>query len=394
MKVVKVGDIAEQVRGVTYSKEDAFDAPKGGAIALIRANNITEDGLDFSNLIWVGEGNVSAKQYLKRGDIVIAASSGSISVVGKAAQLDNDFSGTFGAFCKVLRPSSKVHDRYLGHFLRTAAYRRLISSLAAGANINNLKNEHLDNLEIPLPPLDEQRRIAAILDQADDLRRKRRAAANLLGTFGDALFQSSFGDPVRNELRHNAGVLEEVIDPTRPITYGILKPGEDITSGVPYIRVVDIKNSRVNYGGVRRTSREIAHQYRRSKLNAGDLLFSIRGHVGRMSLTPPELDGANITQDTARLAVQSAHPLFIMYSLRHTSTQRWLADRTRGIAVQGINLGDLRKAPIVLPPEHQQGVFAERIEAAEAARGLGEVGLTRLEALFNSLQHRAFNGEL
>lgn len=194
MKHVRLSDIAEQIRGVTYGKDDAFTSKTEGTIPILRANNIIDSGINFSDLIYVASDNVSERQLLRYGDIVIAASSGSISVVGKAAQLDKDFFGSFGAFCKVVRPFKDVWPRFLGHFFRTPIYRQRMSTLAAGANINNLKNEHIDSLEIPLPALPEQKRIAAILDQADNLRRLRQRAIDRLSALGQAIFFEMFGD--------------------------------------------------------------------------------------------------------------------------------------------------------------------------------------------------------
>jgi len=118
----------------------------------LRAGNITDDGLVFEDLVYVPAQRISAKQKVCHHDVVIAASSGSIDIVGKAAPALVDFDGGFGAFCKVLRPKSNVHPVYFAHFFKTKDYRQQVSALAAGANINNLRNEHLDDLKFPLSP--------------------------------------------------------------------------------------------------------------------------------------------------------------------------------------------------------------------------------------------------
>ena len=152
-KQVKVGDLVDQVRGVTYSSGDAIDLPKDGYVELLRANNIGNGSLNFEGLAYVPLSKVSDKQYLRQNDILIAASSGSISIVGKAASFNVNRTSTFGAFCKALRPNAKVDARYIANYFQTGVYRRTVSSLAEGANINNLRNEHIDNLDIALPPL-------------------------------------------------------------------------------------------------------------------------------------------------------------------------------------------------------------------------------------------------
>ena len=175
-EVVRVCELAKQLRGVSYGKSDASSTPRPGYLPVLRAGNITEDGLTFDDLVFVPAERISEKQKIRRNDVVIAASSGSLDVVGKAARALNDYEGGFGAFCKVLRPGSDVDPAYFAHFFRTQQYRQRASALAAGVNINNLRNEHLDEIQIPIPALREQRRLAEILDTAQALRAKRRAA--------------------------------------------------------------------------------------------------------------------------------------------------------------------------------------------------------------------------
>ncbi|PZR34420.1 restriction endonuclease subunit S [Caulobacter segnis] len=274
------------------------------------------------------------------------------------------------------------------------ANRRFLEGLGNGATFKEVSKAVVSRVQIPLPPLDEQRRIAAILDQADALRRKRRDHASRIAALVSAKFQAMFGDPIGTKLLHPAVELASLIDPSRPITYGILKPGPDLPNGVPYVRVVDIKDGRVLTDQLRCTSPEIAHQYRRSTLRTGDVLMSIRGHVGRMALVPPEAAGANITQDTARLAIVGANPIFVRALMEHPLSKRWMAERTRGIAVQGINLGDLKKFPVLVPPKREQDNFAEFYKEVQLNRSAGDIQLAHLDALFASLQHRAFRGEL
>lgn len=195
VSLVRVGDVSDQIRGVSYDKADAVSEPAEGYLPILRAGNISAYGLVFDDLVYVPSEKISPKQIVRKGDVVIAASSGSLDVVGKAAMAQSDFQGGFGAFCKVLRPDpERVEPVYFSHYFQTRRYRQTISSLAAGANINNLKNEHLDDLLIPLPTMSEQRRIAAILDQADTLRAKRRKALALLDELERGIFIEMFGD--------------------------------------------------------------------------------------------------------------------------------------------------------------------------------------------------------
>lgn len=162
--LARIGDLAVTVRGVTYDKADARSSPTAGHVPLLRATNIERGKLDFEGLVFVPRKVVSDAQLLRAGDIVLAASSGSLSVVGKAAALHVPWHGTFGAFCAVVRPGPGVVPKFLAYFMQTSEYREHISKLAAGVNINNLRREHIEGIEVPLVAEAEQARVVEALD--------------------------------------------------------------------------------------------------------------------------------------------------------------------------------------------------------------------------------------
>lgn len=162
--IASMGDLVEVLRGVSYKKEDGSDIQSEGLIPILRATNINRH-LSFDELVYVPARYVSDNQLLKKYDIVLAASSGSRKIVGKAAQLQTEWHGSFGAFCYGLRPHSLINSRLIAYYLQTSEYRDIISSLSAGVNINNLKREHLTGLDCPFPPRTEQHRIVAEIEK-------------------------------------------------------------------------------------------------------------------------------------------------------------------------------------------------------------------------------------
>ena len=156
-------DLITVIRGVSYKKTDARYEAESGLIPILRATNIQRE-FNFDDLVYVPRHYVKQEQFLRPGDIVIAASSGSRSVVGKAAHLKGEWLGSFGAFCLCLRPEASTDDRYIAWFTQSEKYRTRVSTLSAGININNLKREHIEETPIPLPPLPEQRRIVAQIE--------------------------------------------------------------------------------------------------------------------------------------------------------------------------------------------------------------------------------------
>ena len=162
-KVSKIGDVADVIRGVTYSKADILSENDKNSVPLLRATNLEVDAIDFNEMVYVPKKVVKEQQFLRIDDILLAASSGSISVVGKSAQVVKTNGATFGAFCSVIRPKS-IHAKFLALWVQSPEIRDHWSATAKGTNINNLKTSDILETRVPLPPLSEQQKIVNILE--------------------------------------------------------------------------------------------------------------------------------------------------------------------------------------------------------------------------------------
>lgn len=163
-----LGDYISQVRGVSYKPKDLRSSLSEDSVLLLRANNISLGVINHDEVQYVAKGKVSATQLLQTGDILICASSGSLEHVGKAAICFSSIVGeTFGAFCKLIRTNGALLPEYIAAYLKTDEYREIIMQLACGSNINNLKTEHIDNLQIPVPPIDVQESFVSFVRQLD-----------------------------------------------------------------------------------------------------------------------------------------------------------------------------------------------------------------------------------
>lgn len=160
--------------------------------------------------------------------------------------------------------------------------------------------------------------------------------------------------------------LQQFVEPNSPIVYGILMPGYGYDNGIPVIKVKDILNDKVSEEGLLLTSPEIAAAYERSKLEAGDLLFTIRGTVGRCAFVPKTLHGANITQDTARLRIRTINPKFVRLYFEMPFSKSYIELNTVGLAVKGINLRDLRKLLIAKPSKEESDRIVEKIDSLKS----------------------------
>ena len=201
MDKVRIGNYIKQIRGVSYKPTDLHNNLNDDSVILLRANNISEGKINFDDVVYVDKSKVKEEQYLKKGDILVCASSGSKELVGKAAFVKKDFSATFGAFCKLIRPTACIAE-YLGHYFNSQIYREKISSLALGANINNIRNEHIDELCICFPNEMSQKSISLILDKVTEILDKRTEQFSKLDELVKARFVELFGDPMTNSKGH------------------------------------------------------------------------------------------------------------------------------------------------------------------------------------------------
>ena len=195
-----LADVADLIRGVSYKPQDLIAVSGDQATALLRATNIGINELELTDVLYVPSKLVKNPQQLIKFDVVIAMSSGSRKAVGRLAQLRQNWNGTFGAFCGVIRPKvEKIDPAYLGYVLHSPEFRARIDTFAAGTAIMNLTKDSLLNFPIKLPPKQVQVQVAQILGSLDDRIKLLRETNLTLGAIAQSLFKSWFVDfnPVR-----------------------------------------------------------------------------------------------------------------------------------------------------------------------------------------------------
>jgi len=307
---------------------------------------------------------------------------------------------TFDGVCSTdilpILPGRELDAGYLYHFLRHPSQVELATKLSSGANLPRLSPKELAKFEIPIPPTKvEQKRIAAILDAADDLRTKRRESLAQLDALLQSTFLDLFGDPVTNPKGWDSATLEELVTPGDRVNYGVVQPGDDIDGGSPLIRVGDFISGELNLSNLKHIDPEIDRQYSRSKLNGTEVLISCVGSIGNICKVPIDAVGHNIARAVARVPLQtSVDRDFIVQFLRTKRVQDYFLKETRTVSQPTLNIALIKSTPILLPPLEHQRRYAEIARDAEAQWSLYRQQATKLDTLFASLQSRAFRGDL
>ncbi len=282
-----------------------------------------------------------------------------------------------------------VGDPFHTEFMRTVS--------GVGGSLLRARLAYVAEIKIPLPPLNEQRRIAEVLDRADALRAKRRAALAQLDSLTQSIFLEMFGDPRVNHERWSIVPLEEIVDETK---LGLVRGSNECGPDLPfsYVRMNAItRTGELELAQTQRTHADEA-EVEAYRLEPGDFLFNTRNSeelVGKSALfRGGGLHLFNNNLMRIRFTIV-ADPEFVAAAFKTPFVKRELSLRKSGTTnVFAIYYKDLRSLPLPLPPLPLQQAFARRITAIEALKTTHRAALTELDALFASLQHSAFRGEL
>ena len=278
--------------------------------------------------------------------------------------------------------------QYLVWALRSADLAAGGDRAAMGRTLNKAK---LLAVEIPLPPLGEQRRIAGILDAADGLRAKRRESIALLDTLTQSIFLDMFGEGGSSHWMPFGQVCKR-------LTVGVVvKPASHyVRDGVPALRTLNVKPGYLDLSDLGRFS-PVSNDgpLSKSKLMAGDLVIARTGRPGTTAVVPVDLDGANaIDLLIATPDTEVALSTYLEVLMNSEVMNRLVVGQQRGQIQKHFNVGSLRDAPIPVPSLDDQSLFGKRIMQLRSLRNRAVRHLAELEELFHTAQSRAFRGEL
>ncbi len=302
----------------------------------------------------------------KAGDVLLMSRNPHLR---KASMVD--FDGLCSDVSYVCRTKNEnvLLQSYLPFLMQSDDFWRFAEENKKGGLPFFLNWSDFERYEFDLPPIEKQKELSDLLWA---MQRTKQAYQDLIKKTDD-LVKSQFIELIvpMIEARDTAPLNDLIVD-GRPITYGILKPGTNVEGGIPVVKVKDMIGGEIDQSDLLHTSKEIDSGYKRSKLNAGDLLVSIRGSVGRTAIVPESLQDANITQDTARLSIKPEYNvLYIRGVLESAPIQNDMERNTRGVAVKGINIGYLRELQIPVPDRPIQDRLGSLYDQSDKSKYFG-----------------------
>lgn len=394
-EVKKLGDYIVQVRGISYKPTDISEEPIDTHMAVLRANSIKNNKLILEDLIYVNKDLVKENQIIKENDILIAASSGSKEIVGKSVQIKDNTNFTFGAFCKIVRCSEKIEPRYVGYFLRTPYYRSTISNLVCGANINNLKNEHIDELLIPMPSREIQQKVVNILDKSQELIDKRKKQIEALDELVKSQFIEMFGDPITNRKGWEKGKIADIIIKTQ---YGTSNKANEENGQFKILRMGNITyNGQFDFSDMKYIDLTEDEQ-KKYLVYKGEVLFNRTNSkelVGKTAVYKENKPMAYAGYLVKAIPNERATGEFIAAYMNTKYVKSKLLNMAKNIVgMANINAEEFKKIDIYIPPIELQNEYIKFIEQVDKLKFEMEKSLKELEDNFNFLMQRAFKGEL
>ncbi len=372
-------------------------------IGFLRVQNINDGEVIFEeNVLHIDEKTHQTlkRSQIKSGDVLVSIA-GSI---GRAAVVpDNAPELNCNQAVAIVRVKEQLFQPYLRYWLESYEAQTQIRGVTVTGTIANLSLSQLGNLQIPLPPIETQKRIAAILDQAEALRSLRRQSIGQLDALARSIFLEMFGDPVTNPKGWDIRKLADFVDEFR---YGSSNKSQ--ATGKPILRIPNVVGGTLNLTELKTVPVDDA-EFERIKMQDGDILFvRTNGNpdfVGRCAVFDRRLVvNTGFSEDEfvfasylirARISSKLIDTTFLREFLLGSSGRLQLRASCKTSAGQfNINIPSLSAISFPLPPLALQQEFADRIGAIEALKTQHRQSLAKMDLLFASLQHRAFRGEL
>jgi len=194
--------------------------------------------------------------------------------------------------------------------------------------------------------------------------------------------------------------LADICERERVITYGVIKLGEHIDDGVPCLRTSNLRWLDIDVNGIKRISPSLSADYKRTILKGGEVLVNVRGTLGGVAVTTPEMAGWNISREVALVPIdiKRVYPAYLAYWIGTKTNQQWLSGVQKGAAYTGINLEDLRTLPVVVPDLKEQERLINSIEKvhsfSQRLETIYRQKIAALNELKQSILQKAFTGEL
>jgi len=396
--VRKLNDICNVITCGVAKRPEYYD----DGIPFLSSKNVKSDRFLLNDYKYVSKEDflsLTKNNKPEKGDILYTR----VGSFGEAAVIDFDFDFAIFVSLTLIKPKNDiVLSRYLMHYLNSPKIKHLAKNSTSGVGVQNLNVKVVREFPIQLPPLDQQKKIAAILDAADAYRQKTKALITKYDALTQSLFLDMFGDPVSNPMRwETQSIVELVKDEKYSLKRGpfggALKKEIFVEEGyLVYEQFHALNNdfSMARYF----IDEEKYNDLIGFAVKPKDIIISCSGvYLGKLAIIPDKAKEGIINQALLKLTLDQSKMRndFFVFHFTQENFKKTYFDSNRGAGIPNFPpMKVFKQFPFITPPIKLQNQFAERVQAIEAQKAQAQASLAQAEDLFNSLLQRAFKGEL
>jgi len=404
---IKLGEVCALIKGVTYKSED-YATIDDGLVFLTLKSIAKGGGFNFDGVKYY-KGATITDQYVAPNDLIIANTdlTRAGDVIGAPLfipQIGNQKQYVFSMdITKIVADESKLNRNYLYHYLLTSKIRNYMKGISNGSTVLHLKIKLVNDLDIPLPPVELQIKIAQILSDLDAQIRYTDQIIQKTEILKQGLMRELLTKGIGHKKfkKTKIGEIPEEWDirQLNEITFNITdgKHGDcnnESNSGYYFVSVKDIRNGQINYQGARQITRsDFEETHKRTKLEAGDLLLTNSGTIGRMAVVQESKYTEKTTFQKSVAVIKpdvtQVNVYYLMYSL--TLVLMSLITESSGSAQKNLLLKDLRTYKILLPSLKEQTQICEVLGGIDSKLIKERLDMKYLISLKNGLMQDIFN---
>jgi type I restriction enzyme S subunit len=381
-EVVKLGDIISDLKsGVSVNSEDKrIQTP--GEIGILKTSAVANGHfLPHQHKLVIEKDVQRAKLNPVEGSILVSRMN-TPALVGDSCYIDKDYPDLFipdRLWMTVFNPKKEISSRWLSFVLVSDSFKEIIKSTATGTSnsMKNISKGSFLSLEVLLPPLPEQRKIAEILSTVNDkmavideqlaqTQELKKGLMQRLLTKG--IGHTAFKDSPLGEIPEawEIKTLEQLVDAKRNIRYGIVQTGENLTEGIPCLRVADFNSRVFKLDNMIRTSPEISAGYPSTILKRNDIVFPLRGRIGEVRLVSEDIEGINLTRGIALISTSiKIKAEYLLWQLLSPAVHKEIMLKVNGTTLQEIPITGLKKVLVPVAPESEQLQIAAILSTVE-----------------------------
>lgn len=291
--------------------------------------------------------------------------------------------------CKIVEKKG-ANGEYIRFFLSRAL--KEIENRTAFVTVKHLSAKELNRIELNLPSIEKQKRIAESLCKMENIITHLRTQLEKLDLLVKARFVEMFGDPVENPFKWETKKLKEIVTDDCTISYGIVQTGDEQKEGIPVFRPVDIVNNIPQLSNLKKTTFEISNKYKKTILKGREMLITVRANIADTYIVGEEFKGCNVGRGI--VPIRTNEDAIILEFLKYQIDNKHLNDNikkmAKGITLIQLNMEDLREITLIIPPIELQKKYVTSVKQVDKSKATVQKALDEAQLLFDSLMQEYF----